>query len=113
MMSDPHAIVLVMDHEAENAARLSGLVAMLALPMVRTQDGRDRRRVIEIEYRPGQWERVDAVEVKAQTLTFWRGANGSSVQFSVPASRCPRWRADKAESRTLIDDDDPRPRCAR
>ena len=112
-MSDAHRIVLVMDYEAENAARISGLCAMIALPMVRTDDGMFRRRVIEVEYRPGQWEAVEGIEVKENTLMMWRGSNGSTIRFSVPATRCPRWRADKAESRTLIDDDDPRPRCAR
>ena len=47
-MSDVHRMVLVMDYEAENAARISGLCAMIALPMVRTDDGMFRRRVVEI-----------------------------------------------------------------
>jgi hypothetical protein len=99
--------------DSENSARLAGLLAMIALPMVRTADGRERRRTIQIEYRPGKWETIEGVEVKAQVLVFWRGRNGSSQQFSVPASRCPQWRADKAEPKFLIDDEDPRPRDAR
>jgi len=111
-MSAARAMVLDMD-DGENAARLAGLLAMLALPMMRTLDGRYRRRRIEIEYRPGRWELIEGVEVKADQLTFWRGANGTTERLTVPASRCPHWRADKGESRHLVDDDDPRPRSER
>ena len=97
----------------ENAARIAGICAMLALPMVRCADGRQRKRVVQIEYRPGLWEQIDGVEVKADTLLFYRRRNGTTIRFEVPASRCPRWRVDRAESSLLIDDDDPRPMDAR
>lgn len=100
--------------EGENAARLAGLLAMLALPMVRTMDGRERKRTIEIEIKPGLWARVEGCTIERTRLIFWVGSNGTRRQFEFRASEgCPQWRCDKEEHQPLIDDEDPRPRDAR
>lgn len=84
--------------EGENAARLAGLLAMLALPMLRTLDGRERRRDIEIEVSPGKWARIEGASIEAARLIFWSGSNGTRQQFVFRASEgCPRWRADRPE----------------
>ncbi len=89
----------------DNEARVKGLLAVLALPAVRDEEGRERRRVVEIEYRPGQWEQVDGCSVDGDKLIFWRGRNGTSVQFSCPPSRCPPWRMDRPTPRYFVEDE--------
>jgi hypothetical protein len=114
--SDQRAIISVMyEDEGENAARLAGLLAMLALPMVRTIDGRERRRTIEIEIKPGLWARVEGCTIERTRLIFWTGSNGTRMQYEFRASDgCPRWRADRpGQHNDLIDDEDPRPRDVR
>ncbi len=106
-MSDRSSNVARMD-EGENAARISGLCAMLALPMLECGDGLCRKRIVEIEYQRDRWETIDGVEVTAMTLLFWRGRNGSTIRFSVPATRCPAWRIERQEQRAIIERGDPR-----
>ncbi len=106
MMSASHAMVLDMD-EAENAARLAGLLAMLALPMVRCDDGMYRRRMIEAEVSPGKWAEVHGASIEAHRLILWSGTNGSRIQYEFRSSEgCPRWRTERTgERKHMIDDE--------
>ncbi len=105
-MSAAHAMVLDMD-EGENAARLAGLLAILALPMVRCHDGFNRRRLIEAEVSPGKWAVIHGATIEANRLILWSGTNGSRIQYEFRSSEgCPRWRTERAgERRYLIDDE--------
>ncbi len=93
-MSHASNTLLAMD-DGENYARLAGLLATIALPMIDCDHGLQRKRVVEIEYRRGRWEEIDGVEMTAMALIFWRGRNGSRIQFTCPATRCPLWRVER------------------
>lgn len=83
----------LLDEDAEGWARLSGMMAMLALPPVRRDDGTFRARVVEIEVAPNRWLRVDGVALEAHRLICWHGSNGSRIQFEYPrGAAIPRWR---------------------
>lgn len=83
------------DVGAEDAARLHGVMAMLALPEVRCDDGTFRRREVDIEIAPGKWQRVDGVSVEAERVVFFFGVNGHRQQWVfVKGERVPRWRCD-------------------
>ncbi len=107
MMSDPSATLRGMIDPAENAARLAGLCAMLSLPMVRCDDGRERRRKIEIEVSPGMWAEVHGISFEGARILMWSGNNGSRIQYEFKSvDGCPRWRTEKpTERRYLIDDE--------
>lgn len=107
VMSYLGAKVATMDEEAESAARLAGLLAMLALPMLRRSDGSERRRCIEIEIKEGIWARIESATVEMHRLIFSCGSNGTRVQYEFRASEgCPRWRADKPEPRHYATEED-------
>ncbi len=80
--------------EAENHARLHGLLAVLALPMLcGKRGGPERRRLIEIEVAPNQWMEIHGATIEAHRLIFWSGCNGTRKQIEFHASEgCPRWR---------------------
>jgi hypothetical protein len=106
VMSASHAMVLGMD-DGEKAARLAGLLAMLALPMVRGREGRYERRMIEAEVSPGKWAAIQGAAIEADRLILWSGTNGSRVQYEFRSSEgCPRWRTERpGVSRYMIDDE--------
>lgn len=104
-MSESGGTFRIMD-DAENAARLAGLLAMIALPMVRDGEGRYRRRVIEIEVAPGKWAAVDGVAIERERMLFWSGNNGTRMQYEFRSSEgCPRWRSDRPQHRRFMADD--------
>lgn len=79
----------------EDAARLRGVMAMLALPAVRTKGGAYRRRDVEIEVAPDQWERIDGVSIESERVTFHRGTNGTRREWVfLRIERMPEWRVD-------------------
>jgi hypothetical protein len=78
----------------EAAARLHGLIAMLALPTVRAATGADVRRVIEIQLADGRWERVHRAEVSSGMLALYQGDNGESYCFTFDVESPPIWRCD-------------------
>lgn len=81
--------------QAEEDARLRGVMRMLALPDVVTLDGTTRRREVEIEVAPGLWALVDAVSIDVDGATFSFGVNGRRVEYRfVRGERMPRWRVD-------------------
>lgn len=91
------------DDAAENHARLRGAMAMLSLPHVRTAEGTQRRRVVEIEIAAGQWAIVDAVSVEPERVVFSFGTNGTRVEYVFPkASRLPRSRVDHDRPRSGV-----------
>lgn len=104
-MSYRRRIVPAMD-EAENAARLTGLLAMLALPMVRCDDGLYRRRLVELEISAGRWVAIEGIAIEAHRIIVWSGRNGSRTQFEFRKSEgCPPWRTDRPGLRLLVEDD--------
>lgn len=105
MKSGPDAMVILMDQE-ENEARLLGLLSQLALPMLRTSDGRERRKLIEVEVAPGRWVEIHGASIEPTRLVLWSGNNGTRVAYEFHHSEgCPRWRTEKLEPRVLIDDE--------
>lgn len=99
-MSEQHAtdkrhMAGLLDEDVEGWARLSGLLAMLALPPVRLADGTHRLRIVEIEVRPDsdKWIAIDGVTLEPHRLLCWRGGNGSRVVYEYPrGSAIPKWR---------------------
>ncbi len=103
-MSYPYEKIPAMD-EDENSARLRGLLAVCALPMVRCDDGRERRRLIEVEVSPGKWVEIHGVTIEAHRLIVWSGGNGTRQQFEFRSSEgCPAWRIDKTAQRYFAHD---------
>lgn len=93
-----------MNHDPESWARLQGVMAMLALPPVRARDGRERRRVVEIEIAPDQWAVVDGISIESGRLTFYRGTNGHRSEFRFSSAEpSPRWRIDHAIERKFVE----------
>lgn len=96
--------------DPENHARLSGLVAMLALPLVNAGRGLMRRVRVEVEIMPGTWRAVEGAAVELGKLTVWSGSNGSRVQWEFQAAACPRWRSNsnaERKNQTFLDDEEP------
>lgn len=97
------------DLDPENHARLSGLLAMVALPLVRGDLGMMRRVRVEVEVAPGTWRPIEGAAVELGKLTVWTGTNGSRTQWEFLAAQCPRWRSDSNRERknqTYIEEDD-------
>lgn len=78
--------------EVENWSRLQGLLAMLALPMVRTETGAFRRVKVEVEIAKDEWAAVESLSIDDKGMTFSWGRNGSAVEYRFPGETCPRWR---------------------
>lgn len=97
----------LLDTDVEAWSRLSGLLAMLALPPVRCDDGRYQRRLIEIEIAPGsdKWTAIDGLTIEPTRLIFYTGMNGTRRQWVfVRPEGVPRWRAPNVPpSRFLAD----------
>lgn len=92
-MSDRGANVTgVQDPEAENDARLCGLMAALALPPVRGRDGVARRVPVEVEVAPGAWARVESMLIDSDGMTMSFGANGHRTDYRFVGTACPPWR---------------------
>lgn len=94
--------------DEENNARLSGLLAMIALPLVNAGNGMMRRVPVEVEVSPGKWRAIEGAEVTLGKLSVWTGSNGSRTVFTFNAAQCPRWRSESNSERrsTMIHDDD-------
>jgi hypothetical protein len=116
-MSARRAMLELMD-DPENHARLSGLLAILALPLLRGDDGHLRRINVEILLRgdsgltgiESRWVSVEGADVEAGKLTIWAGSNGKRMRWEFDATKCPEWRTIKPAPKFLIDDENPSPR---
>lgn len=96
------------DLDPENHARLSGLLAMVALPLVRGDLGMMRRVRVEVEVALGTWRAIEGAAVELGKLTVWSGTNGSRVQWEFQAAACPRWRSNSnREKRDALIRDEP------
>lgn len=94
--------------DEENHARLSGLLAIIALPLVRAAAGYMRRVPVEVETSPGVWTAIEGAAVELGKLTVWTGTNGSRMQWEFKAAECPRWRSDSnREKRDALIRDEP------
>ena len=84
----------LLDEDAEGHARLSGLLAVIALPPTRQTDGTVRKRTIEIETTPGgAWVAIEGVAVEFNRVICWTGTNGSRRQYEyLRGAAIPRWR---------------------
>jgi len=97
-MSDPYektraTMAILMTENVEGWARLSGLMAVLALPPVRGNDKTYRRAAVEIEVARGIWTEIDAVAIEADRLIFWFGKNGERQEYPFArAEGVPQWR---------------------
>lgn len=78
--------------QLDNWARLQGLLAMLALPPLRRDDGQMWRVVVEVEIAKGKWAPVETLSIDDKGLTFTWGRNGSTVEYKFPGESCPPWR---------------------
>jgi hypothetical protein len=86
-------MVRLLEEDPEAWARLSGLMATLALPPLRHFDGSSRKPSVEIEITPGVWALVDALAIESNRLLFWYGENGTRREYVFPkAAGIPRWR---------------------
>ena len=100
----------LLDEDAEGHARLSGLLAMLALPPVRLSDGTHRRRIVEIEVKPDsdRWVPIDGITIEPHRIIAWWGANGTRVQYEfLRGEATPRWRMPVEKSRPALPGDRP------
>jgi hypothetical protein len=94
------AMADLLDDDAEGWARLQGLFAMLALPLIHDSDGRFRKRIIEVEISAGRWIAIDGAALEMQRLIVWSGMNGTRSTYEFRRSEgVPQWRAPKEESR--------------
>ncbi len=83
----------------EAYASLQGLMAMLALPPVRCDDGTFRKRRVEIEIADGIWACIDSMIIEAERLLFTFGANGTRVEYVFARSEgVPEWRVERIEA---------------
>lgn len=84
----------LLDDDAEGHARLSGLLAVIALPPIHHGDGTVRKRTIEIETAPGgPWVSIEGIAVEMHRVICWTGTNGSRRQYEFPrGAAIPRWR---------------------
>lgn len=86
----------LLEQDAESWSRLSGMMAVLALPPTRHADGEYYRRAVEIEIAPKTWAIVDCVSIESDRFVFWQ--NGKSGQPIAPAYQfsrsegAPAWR---------------------
>lgn len=88
----------LLEENEEQWSRLSGLLAMLALPALRMPDGTHRRRLVEIRLASGKWVPIDGVFVEAHRITFHYGTNGTRVQYPyLRSDGIPQWRSPKDE----------------
>jgi len=91
----------LIEEDVEAWARLQGLLAMLALPPMREDDGVVRRILVEIEVSPNKWVPIEGVTIEPHRLIFHYGTNGTRVQY--PYARedgIPRWRTPRAKRPT-------------
>lgn len=88
---------------AENEARLAGLVAVLGLPPVRGLDGKERRRVVEVEIADDLWQVIDGMAIDADGVTFFTGHNGTRSDWRFRRTEgFPRWRLDHGRPRRVV-----------
>lgn len=87
--------------DVEYAARLHGVMAMLALPQVRQDDGSYRRREVEIEIDSDVWQIVESASFDHERVTFRFGMNGTARSWTFDVRRCPRWRVDARYPRRM------------
>jgi len=82
----------LIDRTSEDGARLHGLLAVLALPAMRCQDGAYRRPKVEIEIKRGVWAEVESIIIDDKGMTFLFGTNGHTTRYHFPGTICPNWR---------------------
>lgn len=76
----------------EGWARLQGLMATLALPARRHQDGVYRKPRVEVHI-ANAWEPIDTVTIESDRVTFSFGINGSQREWIfLRAEGIPPWR---------------------
>jgi hypothetical protein len=80
----------------ENESRLSGLIAVLALPPTYHERATRLARKVEVEVEPGEWRVVSriALLVVSDEVRLSSGNNGSSQSWTFPRASVPRWRLD-------------------
>lgn len=98
--------------DVEGWARLSGLLAVLALPEMRLDDGTYRRRAIEIEVKPrsDRWTLIDGICIEHHRIICFWGSNGTRQQYEfMRGEQMPMWRfADrKPKPPTFAEDNAP------
>ena len=95
------------DLDDEQAARLHGLMAMLALPARRGDDGVYRRLLVEIEVARGRWAPVDSVIIESDRLVFSYGVNGHRREYTFVAGEdVPQWRTERPSRRVFVNQED-------
>lgn len=85
----------LLEQDAESWSRLSGMMAILALPSTRRPGGEYRSTPIEIEIAHETWAVVDCLAIESDQFVFWRTVNGRPIEpsFRFPrAGGAPRWR---------------------
>jgi hypothetical protein len=78
--------------ESEAQARLMGLCAVLRLPPLCCEDGRERRPLIEIEVAPDTWRPIETFAFDDGAVVFLFGKNGTTRSYRFPIEECPSWR---------------------
>lgn len=78
--------------DPEAWARLSGVMAILALPHVAHADRTTRAQLIEIEVQHNVWEHVDRVTITPEAIIFAHGVNGHTKRWPFSFGDIPRWR---------------------
>lgn len=79
--------------DSEAHARLLGLMAVLALPPVRCDEGTTTKRpLVEIEVHTGVWRPVETIIVLDTLIVLSFGKNGSTRTYRFLTADCPAWR---------------------
>lgn len=97
----------VLQENPEHHARLSGMMAILALPPVRQADGVYRKRKVWIEVAPDSWDAIDSFSIEHDKFTFWHSAHDARTAPSsarhppryvfTRGDGPPRWMTDRQE----------------
>jgi hypothetical protein len=87
------AMSALLNLDPEAWASMRGLMAMLALPLVHSRDGKEHRRIVEVEVSPNVWRGVDQISVTVDDVVVSAGLNGHRQEWRFPIARgVPRWR---------------------
>ncbi len=93
----------LLDREANAWSSLQGLMAVLALPATRREDGVYRKRQVEVEISRNAWVQIDSMAVEPDRLVFWYGTNGRRVEYVFERSEgAPRWRVEAATKLVFV-----------